>query len=58
MCHSTLLRIALRVCTCIIHVKVKVWSVINNGWIHGLKQFEIVAGTCPSIKFVNAGDLE
>ena len=47
MCHSTLLRIALRVRTCIIHVEVKVWSVINNGWIHELKQFGIVAGTCP-----------
>ena len=57
-CHSTLFRIALRVWTCIIHVKVKVWSVINNGWIHELKQFGIVAGTCPWIKFVNAGDLE
>ena len=41
-------------CSCIIHVKVKVWSVINNGWIHGLKQFGIIA----CIKFVNAGDIE
>ena len=33
------------------------------GWIHILNRvsqssFEIVAGTCPCIKFVNAGDLE
>ena len=66
--HSTLLRIGLRVSTCIIHVrglKVNVWSVINNDLSHlggynrvSESSFGIVAGTCPCIKFVNAGDLE
>ena len=64
--YSTLLRVALRVSTCIIHVrglKVNVWSVINNDLIHILNRvsqssFAIVAGTCQCIKFVSAGDLE
>ena len=45
------------------------WSVINNdlshlgGYIYsiglvGQSSFGIVAGSCPCIKFVNAGDLE
>ena len=39
------------------------WSAQPFGWIHILNRvsqssFWIVAGTCPCIKFVNAGDLE
>ena len=48
-------------------MKVNVWSVINNdlshlgGYIYSIglvKAVGIVAGTCPCIKFVIAGDLE
>ena len=44
-------------------LKVNVWSVINNDLSHlggyiCQSSFGIVAGTCPCIKFVNAGDLE
>ena len=75
-CHmySTLLRIAQRVSTCIIHVQLaesrpEGQCLVRNkwsqpfGWIHILNRvsqssFGILAGTCPCIMFVNAGDLE
>ena len=65
------MRVALRVSTCIIHVQLAesrpggkcLVSKKIIGWIHILNRdsqssFGIVAGTCPCIKFVNAGDLE
>ena len=60
----------MRVSTCIFHVQLAESRplVINNdlshfGWIHILNRvnqssFRIVAGTCPCIQIVNAGDLE
>ena len=61
----------MRVSTCIFHVQLAESRplVINNdlshlgAWIHILKRvsqssFRNIAGTCPCIKFVNAGDLE
>ena len=55
----------MRVSTCIFHVQLAESRplVINNDRIHILNRvsqssFRIVAGTCPCINFVNAGDLE
>ena len=64
--YSTLLRIGLRVSTCIIHVrglKVNVWSVINNDLSHlggNIYSIGLVKAVSESLQelAVNAGDLE